>query len=262
VPVAVALSEGDFDTEEVVEFFGGDQFFSRAIGNDAAGAHHNDAGDLGQDVGEVVRHHNDSSSLLGDQAQGFAEFALGSDVKGVGRFVEQEHTGLMDEGAGDHDTALLAGGHLADEFVFQMSSLHEFECGVSAGVHLGCDVQVGPERGGGEKSGDDGIDTAGDAGALAWQVRFDDAEVLAELRDVPSGAAKQADAGFRSYDGIALACDGLDERGFSAAVGTEDGDVLASCDAEADIVEHDGFSTGYVDMLHVEEFGFGLCGFG
>ena len=83
--------------------------FLRPVGDDAAGAHHDDAGDLGQDVGEVMRHHHDASSLLGDQAQGFAEFALGGEVEGVRGLVEQEHAGLMDEGAGNHDTALLAG---------------------------------------------------------------------------------------------------------------------------------------------------------
>ena len=45
-------------------------------------------------------------------------------------------------------------------------------------------------------------------------------------------------SGLRS-DGVALAGDGLDEGGFAAAVGAEDGDVLAGVDGEVDVVEDD-----------------------
>jgi hypothetical protein len=79
-----------------------------------------------------MRHHDDASSLLRNQAQGFAEFALGGKVKGVRGLVEQEHAGLMDEGAGDHNAALLAGGHLSDELLSEMGGLHEVEGGVGA----------------------------------------------------------------------------------------------------------------------------------
>ena len=141
----------------------------------------------------------------------------------------------------------------------EMCSLHEFERGVSASAHLGRDVQVGPERGGGEKSGDDGVDTARDTGALARQVRLRRRRGAGEAGRHPIARGRAGGCCVSGVDdGIALAGDGLDQRGFSAAVGTEDGDVLSSGDAEADVVEHDGFATGYVDVLHVEKFGFSL----
>src|SRR5271165_3914515 len=120
MPVTVSPGEGDIHAEKVAELFGRDELFLWAIGDDAAGAHHDDAGDLGQDVSKVMGHHDDSSSLPSDEAQGFAEFALSGKVEGVRGLVEQEHAGLMDEGTGDHDATLLAGGHLAYELFAEM----------------------------------------------------------------------------------------------------------------------------------------------
>ena len=57
----------------------------------------------------------------------------------------------------------------------------------------------------------------------------------------------------RHGDGIALAGHGLDERGFAAAVGAEDGDVLAAGDSQGNIVK-DGFhSAGHGDVLEFDE---------
>ena len=59
---------------------------------------------------------------------------------------------------------------------------------------------------------------------------------------------------FRSWDdGVALAGDGLDEGGFAAAVGAEDGDVLAGVDGEVDVVEDDVVAAGYVDVGQMQE---------
>jgi len=52
---------------------------------------------------------------------------------------------------------------------------------------------------------------------------------------------------------IAFARDGLDERGFAAAVGTQDGDVLADADAQADVAQHHLFGAHHPDALHVDE---------
>ena len=54
-------------------------------------------------------------------------------------------------------------------------------------------------------------------------------------------------------DGVALAGDGLDEGGFAAAVGAEDGDVLAGVDGEVDVVEDDVVAAGYVDVSQMQE---------
>ena len=52
-------------------------------------------------------------------------------------------------------------------------------------------------------------------------------------------------------DGIELAGHGEDERGFAAAVGAEDGDVLAGADGEVDVVQDDAVAARDVDVAQV-----------
>ena len=247
------LDESDLDAEEGAQLFRGEQFPFGTVGHDAALPHHDDAVDFGKDVGQMMRDHEDTHALAGDAAKRLAQFALSGKIEGVGGLVEQEHFGLVDEGAGDHDAALFTGGHFPDELGFEMRGLHEVKSLVGAIAHLGRDVQVGPEGGGGEESGDDGIEAGGDGGALAGELRGDDAEMGAKLRDVPAFASEQAELGGGGDDGVALAGDGFDERGFAAAVGAEDGEVFAAGDAKREVVEDNVVAAGDRDIAHEEE---------
>jgi len=249
------LDEADVDAEEGAEFFGGEQFLLRAVGEDAAVFHHDDAGYLRKNVGDVVGDHEDADAFAGDAAESVAELALGGEVESVGRFVEEKHFGPVNKGASDHDAALLTGGHFADEFQFEMRGLHELEGLVGASAHFRRDVEVGPEGRGGEEAGNDGVETARDGGALAGKLGGDDAEVGAELGDVPALAAEEAELGGGREDGVALAGEGADQRGFAAAVGTKDGEVFAVGDAEGDGVEDDVVPAGDADVAHEEEVG-------
>lgn len=251
------FDEADFDAEQGAEFFRGEQFPLRAVGEDAAFAHHDHAGNFRKDVGDVVGDHENADSLLRNAAEGLAEFALRGEVEGVGGLVEEEHLGAMDQGARDHDAALLACRHFADEFRFEVRGLHEMESLVGALAHVGRDVQIGPEGRGGEESCDDSVETAGDGGALAGKLGGDDAEVGAELGDVPTLAAEEAELGGGRDDGVALAGEGFDQRRFAAAVGAEDGDVFTVGDAKRDVVEDDVVAAGDADVAHEEEAGFG-----
>ena len=148
------------------------------------------------------------SLWLHEGAHGFAEAALGGEVEGVGGFVEEELAGAVDEGAGDEDAAFFSGGHFADGLVGEVGGCSDrcaFEGFGGAGAHVFGDEEVGPEAGGGEEAGDDGI-------RGRWCGRWccrrcrrgagcrtggregvgDDAEVLAELGEVPAGAAEDA----------------------------------------------------------------------
>jgi len=91
----------------------------------------------------------------------------------------------------------------------------------------------------------------------AGQFGRDDAEALLELGEVPAGAAENADLGLRLGDWVALAGDGLDECGFAAAVGAEDGDVLAGVDGEIDVVEDNVFAASNVYVGQMQK---GLVG--
>ena len=88
---------------------------------------------------------------------------------------------------------------------------------------------------------------------LAGKFGGDDAEALLEFGEIPALAAKDADLGFRLDDRVALAGDGLDESGFAAAVGAENGDVLAGVDAEIDVVKDEVVAAGYVYVSQFEK---------
>lgn len=141
-----------------------------------------------------------------------------------------------------------------------MRGFNAFEGFASAGAHFVSDMQVGPKCGCGEEPGDDGVEAGSDGGALAGEISThragaDSAEVTAEFGQVPAFAAKDAHAHAGLNDGIDLAGDGEDERGFAAAVRTEDGDVFTAADGEVDVVEDDAVAARDVDVAEVEEVG-------
>lgn len=212
----------------------------------------------------MVGDEQDAGALLREAAEGFAEAALGGEIEGVGWFVEQKLAGAVDERTGDHDAALLAGGHFADFLLGEVKGVDALESFDGAVAHFLGDDKIGPEGGGGEEAGDDGVEAGGDGGALAGEFGAegavgDDAEVLAELGEVPAMAAEDADVHAGLDDGIKLAGDGEDERGLAASVGAEDADMLAGADFEVDVVEDGAVAAGDVDLGEGEE-GIGIEG--
>ena len=261
---AFFFGEGYFGLEEGGELGGGEQGGFGAVGYDAAFFHHEDAVDLGDDVGDVVGDEDDAGSLLGEGAEEMAELALRVEVEGVGGLVEEEHGGARGvpgayEGSADHDASLLAGGHFTYGFVGEVGGADLFHDLVGAGLHSGGDGgdEIGPEGGAGEEAGEDGVAAGGVEGGFAGEFGGDYSEAFFEFGEVPAGAAEDADfvcgLAFEWRDGVALAGDGLDEGGFAAAVGAEDGDVLAGGYGEVDVVEDDVFSAGDVDVFEVQE---------
>src|SRR5580658_7665223 len=81
----------------------GQQFLARAVAHNAAVAHENDALDLRQNVAEVMRDHDEPGAFSGQAAQGFAQFALCSQIECVGGLVEQKLARPVDECARDED---------------------------------------------------------------------------------------------------------------------------------------------------------------
>ena len=74
-----------------------------------------------------------------------------------------------------------------------------------------------------------------------------------QLSEIPALAAEDADLHFRQGNGIDLAGHGEDEGGLAAAVGAEDGDVLAGADGEVDVVKDDAIAARDVDVAQVEK---------
>ena len=72
---AVFLGEMDFGFEEIAEAGSGEKVGFGTVGDDAAIFHHEDAVDLGRDVGDVMGDEEDSSSMLGEATQGLRSSA-------------------------------------------------------------------------------------------------------------------------------------------------------------------------------------------
>ena len=70
---------------------------------------------------------------------------------------------------------------------------------------------------------------------------------LAENREGRFGAGQR----------IAFARNGFDQRGFAAAVWSQDGRVFARLDAQGDVVQYVLFTAHYGDVVEVEERGLG-----
>ncbi len=142
----------------------------------------------------------------------------------------------------DHDAALLAGGHLTHWFVSKVFCADLMEEIFGSGPHRVRDDEIWPEGGGGEEAGEDGVEAGGVEGGLAGELGGDDTEALPKLGEIPTPAAEDADRGGVSGGGLGerveLAGDGLQEGGFSAAVGAEDGEVLPCGEGEVHIVEN------------------------
>ena len=126
--------------------------------DDAAGAHEDDPLNFRKDVAEMMGDEDQAGAFGGEAAEGIAEFALGGEVEGVGGLVEQQLAGPMDEGAGDEDAALFAGGHFADKPGGKVRGFDAFERFGGTVAHFGGDVEVGPQSGCGEEAGDDGVE--------------------------------------------------------------------------------------------------------
>lgn len=289
--VAVAFGDGDGGVEEAGEGGGGEEIALGAVGGDGAVAEEDDAVDLGDDVGGVVGDEEDGGSLAGELAEEVAEVALGGDVEGVRGFVEEEHLAcgfgwgdggfgggdggiggedgrvrcgagaVMElgggagagQGAGDQDAALLAGGHLAHGFVAEILGADLLEEVFSTGAHGAGDVEVGPEGGGGEEAGEDGVETRGVEEGSAGEIGGDDAEALAKFGEIPAPAAEDADGGLRLNERVEFTGDGFEQGGFAAAVGAKDGEVFAGVKGEVDVVEDGGTAARDVDVLEGED---------
>lgn len=67
----------------------------------------------------------------------------------------------------------------------------------------------------------------------------DDAQVGAQVEDVPPGLPEDQEGGLavRPHQGVVLAGDEADERGFARAVGAQDGQVLAGADLEVQVLQ-------------------------
>jgi hypothetical protein len=95
---------------------------------------------------------------------------------------------------------------------------------------------------------------AGDvARAGVHQIVGDDAQQRAEFEDVPGILSENGEGGTGAGQRIAFARDGLDQGGFAATVGSQDGHVLAGLNAKSYVFEHGFFTAHDGDAVKVEQ---------
>ena len=155
------LNEGNVDAEEGAEFFRGEQFPLGAVGEDAAvfiRMTRSISGRMSARWWVTMRMPVPCCATWRRASRSSRWAARSRALEGSSR----RSFGLVDKGAGDHDAALFAGGHFADEFGFEMGGLHELEGLGGPVAHFRRDMEIGPEGGGGEESGDDGVEPASD----------------------------------------------------------------------------------------------------
>ena len=142
---------------------------------------------------------------------------------------------------------------MADRFVAQVLDFEQMKDFIGAGFHPRSDMKVRPQGGARKKPGEDCVAAGGVGRAFTGQFRGDDAQMLSQLGQIPLPLPEDLQAGSFARDRIALTSEGLNQRGFSAAVGAEDGDVFARPDTQRDVVQHDGFATRDKNIFHVDK---------
>lgn len=256
---AVFLCQVNLGLEEIAEGCLGQQIGFGTVADDATFAQQQNAIDLGNNVGDMMRDQQDAGSLLGQSTQQAAEFALCIQVECIRRLVEQKHLRRPDQSASDHDAPLLTGGHLANRLVDQVDRVDLFDHFIGALLHSWSDGEVGPEGAARKKSGKHSVTTRGVKRRFTRQFSGDDTQPLFKFGEVPTLTAKDADPGFRLDDWIALAGNRLDESGFSAAIGAKDSDMFTGIDAEIDVVENVVVAASYVDVGQFEKWWHLIC---
>jgi hypothetical protein len=87
-----------------------DVFFS-TVGVDAAFGHEHHTFDFRDDVGEIMRDHDDPNAGLGKRTHGFAQAVSREEIERIAGLVEQQGSRLVHESACDQNPPGFAGGH-------------------------------------------------------------------------------------------------------------------------------------------------------
>ena len=194
----------------------------------------------------MVRHHHQSDAGLRQFAENEAQLVLGEKVQRRGRLVQDQGVRIVDQGPREQNAASFPGGHLVRKTIRQMRDFEHRQRFFGFLVHRGRDLLMRPDADAREETGQGDIAAGDVAGAAGHQVARHDAEQLAQLEDVPPVAAHDAHGRAFAHQRIAFAGDGLDQRGFAAAVRSQDRDVLAESDPQRNFFQrerlaaHDG----------------------
>jgi len=251
--VAVAARDCHANSEQAGDLFLFEKVSLASVCLNLSVAHQDNAVDLRDDVGEVMRHQDDSDFGLGECAHGLPKFMLGENIQAVARLVKNQRSRIVDQRPGNQNAFCLAGGHFRNRPVGEMADSEPRQCSFGLTHLFGRDLLVFENAGAAEEAGEDHVAAAGLIGAIQHQIVGDDAEDGAQLKNIPSRASQDRYGGTLADNRVALARDGFDESRFAATVWSEDGDVLAGIHAKAEVVEGDVFSSNDAHIFKVNQ---------
>jgi hypothetical protein len=155
----------------------------------------------------------------------------------------------------------LTGGHLPNGLLRKLHRINLPQHFLRPLPHWFSNSQIRPEGTAREEPRENGVATGRLKRRPPWKLCRNHSESLLQLGQIPPFATEDADLRVRVDDGVALTGHRLDKGGFAAAVGAEDGDVLAGVDGEVDVVEDDVVATGHVDVGKMQERGHSFLGY-
>src|SRR5882762_9871716 len=249
--VPVASRDVHANSKELRDLFGLEQVFLASIRLNPSAAHQDNAIDLRDDVGEMVRHEDDANSRLGQLAHRFAKAVLRENIEAVARLIEHQRLRIVHQRARNQNAFGLARRHFRDGAFGEMSDSKPLEHGVGAHPVRGLDRLVIEDAGAAEETGENDFAAARLARAVGHQVVRYDAEDGAQLEDVPSVEPQNRHRGFFPDDRIALARYGFDQCGLAAAVRAQDRDVFARFDAQAEVIKCDVVASNDAHVFQV-----------
>jgi len=122
------------------------------------------------------------------------------------------------------------------------------QSGFRACDEVGRGMMVGKDARAAEEAGEHDVAPGGFVGARRLEVGGNDAEEVAQLKNVPALATEDFQMGAWRGKGITFAGYRFDKGGLTAAVGAEDADVFAGVDAQAYVVKGSGRRCGRVEV--------------
>ena len=211
----------------------GHEFFLHAVFDHAALVEDDDfvgVADRAQAVGDDER-----GAAVDEAVDGFLHELFGDDVEAAGGFVEDDHFGIADEGAGDGEALALAageGGAVGDDLGFDAEGKAVDEFADVGGVE---DLLEGVFADVVEAVGDVVADGAGEE----LDLLRDDGEMLAVVAEV-EGFHVAAVEVKGAVGGVVEADDQAHKGRFTGAGFADDGNALAGADVEGDVFDGGG----------------------
>ncbi len=210
----------------------------RPVAGNAALVEQHDAGDLGHDVGEVVRDEDEARAPARKRPHRGAHLVRRAEVQARHRLVENQRAWFVDERAADQQPAPFARRHPRHRTLVEVREPEPGEHLVDAGVHLRRGLVMRPETDAAEERREQQLAPGDPARTRRQQVVRDDADGGAQVPERPAVLAEHGDAGLGARKRIELARDDLEQRALAGPVGAEHGDMLVGRNDEREIVEH------------------------